>query len=765
MYKIPFKTQTRIPRIQAIEEKFNMGMKYTNNPLPEGHCKMLLNLDVAENGESLKPRYGLQTDTTLTDSAEVLTAFTTTGITGCALFKNETSDYKQLITYEKAIASLPDTQNADVSAMGHYLTTVRSVCAHDNLFNQVEYDTYGILNQELIGTLAFNNSFYFPALDYVTVNNVTTVTKKFKYTSFDSATETIVINDLTPYVPNPREATKWGFNMLSTNPFTFVNQYAALCITGIIPYEDASGTKLAFEGYTGEIHLQCFWNVPNTTKTYTVKWEMTQDLVSNTWTSLSTSEVTITQNALQAPPALKQILKTNTYDTVIVRVTITDKADPTVFDIMFNTFNLTKTQSASSNAEQTNYTLPLCKGMTYWQNRLIVWGVPEDPTILFTSDINNPSYFPYPQGIDVFDEPIVTVKAIQDNLIVFTTTKIYMVSLSADAIGLVRRQIQSNLFLKPEEVPFVQVIKNMVIFKSGKYFYMIVPKAQSLTGELTIAPISKNIESLLDNFEIEIDKMLKKVYTINKGLILQDNYTFFDYEDIYNVFRYQETGQTNYLNVCLLYNINTRIWKIYTFESENKVYPFFTSATAQGLFIVTKPGTDTAFRLLAFKQDAYEDQTVATKHYPNYQMVDTGQIDANSDLKKRYREVQLKINNLSAKELTFYNDFYVDGELRHTYEKSELKVVPDETNTGYSTLVLERTLEDINPRSISILPGDTYLNSWVLGSSTFPLDNVNKIRIPVSGKGYMPRLTFVSFNEKAFEILNISWVYRNLYSR
>ena len=47
--------------------------------------------------------------------------------------------------------------------------------------------------------------------------------------------------------------------------------------------------------------------------------------------------------------------------------------------------------------------------MTYWKNRLFVYGVPKDRTILFSSDINDPTYFPYPYGADLFDEPIIHV--------------------------------------------------------------------------------------------------------------------------------------------------------------------------------------------------------------------------------------------------------------------------------------------------------------------------------------------------------------------
>ena len=40
----------------------------------------------------------------------------------------------------------------------------------------------------------------------------------------------------------------------------------------------------------------------------------------------------------------------------------------------------------------------------------------------------------------------------------------------------------------------------MVFFKSGNYYYMVVPSLRSMTGELVLAPISKNIEFFLKQF-------------------------------------------------------------------------------------------------------------------------------------------------------------------------------------------------------------------------------------------------------------------------
>ena len=54
---------------------------------------------------------------------------------------------------------------------------------------------------------------------------------------------------------------------------------------------------------------------------------------------------------------------------------------------------------------------------------------------------------------------------------------------------------------------------------------------------------------------------------------------------------------------------------------------------------------------------------------------------------------------------------------------------------------------------------------WKLDVSEFPETVFWKTRFPVSGKGYVPRLKILNVDQEKYEMLNISWVFRMLYSR
>ena len=56
-----FKKYNRGQRQQTAEETFNLGMQYTNTPLLQGACKLMVNFDMKDRGELLIPRPAIQT--------------------------------------------------------------------------------------------------------------------------------------------------------------------------------------------------------------------------------------------------------------------------------------------------------------------------------------------------------------------------------------------------------------------------------------------------------------------------------------------------------------------------------------------------------------------------------------------------------------------------------------------------------------------------------------------------------------------------------
>jgi hypothetical protein len=755
-----FKNYQRSARVQLPEELYNKGMQYTDAPLSSGFCKTLVNFDLKDNGEVLTPRPGLKNidfvDYTTPPGIPYTDGMMLENATEIIESEDNNTKYQLFIVgdvYHNALHAITNYTGEQYSAI------IKNLSFQAHFKSLYAGDAHGVSTPNMkylsknIGTFAFNNSYYF--FDNVGLN----------HTKFGGVGQGYIAEAVTPRSLTPSEAVMWGYNMLRTNPYTFQNTMlgvdSPITLDGVLPYDQSNNLMLSPQ-VNQVLHFECFYKgYPG--KTYTVKWEWKEG-GSSIWTELKTETFTVSDVA-------RLLCNFNVpSNSIILRVTATNTGTPTDLQVMTIGFEFGKaTQGNALNSKQVSYDLKNSSCMTYWKNRLVL----AYNNLLFLSEINDPSYFPYPNNMEPFPENITHIMSYLDSLLVFTTSKLYTLTLNTDGLSWYVKCIQNNLNINPADTHLIQIVKNMVFFKSGNYYYMVVPKASSTTGELTIAPVSRPMELFFNNFGPEIDKLLKTVYDYTDGTELLYYQNFLDFEDVHNIYTFS-TSKNVMLNVDLLYNTVLRVWRIYCFESSHIIKPFKPDATTKGTFMsLYYRNTVPCVQLLRFVTQANTDSYLtsagltATITFKNYQFLDTGYREISSNLKKRFREAQIKLNNRSGVTLNFYTEFYVDGDSRKVFYKYTPIQNTDPASPNYGFLTMEREL--IDP---SILPGTTVLaetqddlNCWTLDVTPFMEASIWKIRVPFSGKGYAPRMLLLSFNEEPYEILNNVWVYRQLYSR
>ena len=515
-------------------------------------------------------------------------------------------------------------------------------------------------------------------------------------------------------------------------------------------------------------------------------------------------------------------------DEVMIRLLITDPNDtiPNLeeneeYTLSTNTIGLSLVSDELANTlnlSAKNFNLGECTGMCEWEQRLVLWGVPGALETLFISDVNNPTFFPYPNNIDIFTEPIIAVHNYGDELLVLTTSALYRLTWDATTNTWSHKLVQQNLHITEADTYLSCVIKNMFFFKSRDYYYMMVPKAtsSSVKGEVTIAPISKLIEGLLDNFHAEIYNLAK---------VLVDDYNLVDFTDhLVNYFSYvdssrvivnyvydlrkpsideespytvEHTADSKYLYVQLIYDTEARTWVMKMFEAAHMLYASHSDAIQQDHFIDITPALDgNQLTLQYYKFVNTADDTVqyitetgaaqaVTRKFRNYQYLDTGNREINTDLKKRFREFQFKIKNTNATSLGFYTSFLIDGNIRRDLQKYKPRLITDETGSAYVVvereldpesmaynvtrveriIIAEHMLQDSGELTPTTLAYDTDPDRWVLDQSAFRGRTITKIRMHLSGKGLAPRAIFLSTNESEYTLFGHLWVYRAMHSR
>ena len=776
-----FKTYERGVRTQTTESTFASGMMYTDEPLNEGYSKLLVNYIASTNGASLTPRKGLRTShaSIYTEDPEITDGSVKSIILACKECYHNDKTYGQFIITKgyKTISVVTTCEDTVVESSLPVPTISQKFCSVcDNTVvngtykecdsNEIHGVPFFTPNKQLIGTFINDQYFFFDANS-----------KKLVYTEFDEDEEKYIMKFLKAEEIDLNLAKQMGFNMLLENPYAYTDKCeqssAGIAFLGMAAYEDEACTEPVKEYLENQTYYyRINYAISTAVNTVKIKWEWTVPNSTMLWNTIV--EKDFNPGIQDDTPTNKLVIPfSSPAPTAILCCTALDNEDHPL-DKMWLSFDFKK-ESTQTVKALTKFSLNTANCMTVWQNRLVVAGVKEDESYIFFSAPERFEYFPFPRQADYLDEPIVAIKPFLDALLVFTKSKLYQYNLGTDGSTFTKKCIQNNLNILTSEEHLIQIVKNMAYFKSGNYYYMVVPKLNSLTGELTIAPVSKNILSFFDNFEESVQNVFKAVYDIREPLPLQTVYNFLDFESVYNVYVYK-CKETLYINLCLLYNTIKRSWSIQVFESANIVQPYKHNITKSGTLVsladqVKTENQSTEYKLcLQFldwsdnRHDGYlpryipedavlvEDKAVTFK---NWQYIDTGNRTIVPDYKKRFREIQFKIHNKNRQTLTLNTGFYIDGETRKDY----FEYVPTYDEASKS-IIINRNL--INAHTLN---SNTVLGTWKISESTFPNTDVVKVRMPVSGKGYASQIKILCQSEQDYALLNICNVYRTLYSR
>lgn len=877
-----YKKYKRGNRQANVETDFSSGMMYSEGTIPEGFVKTLVNFDFTSDGKNaLKPRAGYRTKEFILPDVDHISE-TDTFLDDSVSLKYSKECVEDSVEQRQFIFG--HVTNDDGSGEIWVSTSSKS----DQVANGLDYSfnvsaskrsesshTCKFYNEELVsihnvplsknsvssfpvGTF-LKNSFYFFSTD-----------GKLCRTSFNG--EYYDFEELDYLTRTASEAVQYGYNMLmksyDSNPYSFEDHSGASStfqMEGILPYENSfsevSNPKLLMTPRANtRVWFRCNYDIP-TGKTYNIVWSW-KELTADDWTEFSRTSLTssATLAVLEADlvvPAKEIMVRCEAYNNEDASDTV-EKAMTVGFDFTINDLGTT------SNVDPIEYDLSTASGMTSWKNRLVLWGLPQDPTILWISDLDEPTYFPYPNNITCFDEPIISVIEFMDSLIVFTKSKAHQISFDNDGIAWTSTVVQSNLYIEPWDKHLIQAVRNMVYFKSGNYYYMLVPKAQSLTGELTLAPITTPITDLFNNFAYNVSDLFKQCYKNSDGIIsdpthdefgastLVTYYNFLDYEFIHNMYVYKLPNSVDdtYVHFDIMYNTSTRYWKTCVYESPHFLYPFRNDATQRGLLatssiVHTSEGDSRAVQIFEidndYVNDLYLPQTISftlerepqhpwSSHvvegtlvlspesttvvgeslvldanivrlalcplgilallssadyidgynvtgladsftdafnylrehtiFSNKQFLDTGYRDATPFINKRYRELQLQINNLDNVDMEFGMDFNIAGEPRNTYFKYEVSQVIDELYQDRAIVYLDATpYLGIESENID------KSNLWTIKHDLLSDISLYKVRAAISGKGVAPRMRLYTRNQFNYQLLGMNWIYREMNMR
>ena len=813
-------------RYMTTEDSFVAGMRYINTPLTEGSAKTIVNFNLKNNGEILTPRGGLRTV-----SPEV--------------FEKQFEQYNAgLMHYGVHHANSMYISNADETdaILYPYLLTGfwnKLYGGYTNLELSVEMDTTNFIKatyddsaEDAVKNFVLRSSYNIDEIQgmrcvhptghagvyaslegntYVLVMSsaqescLGRIVAKFNE---DRTAITWYIKKVTPTEIQPTQALNYGYNMFKDNPYSFENKVSAtgaIELTGVIPYDDTGKLLLSARPGTPITFKLCY-KYPQTDvdsgDKYLIQWEA-QNLESSAEPTVirkvrnSTEYTPGSDITFRLTPPFKafslivRVYKKSEIDiqdaaweadtALQALVTKDDYLTPNQVTTLASYYLTNDTNNTLLNAEAVKYDLCTASGMCTWQQRIVLWGVNKAPNTLFVSEINTPGYMPYPNNSEIFKDRIVCAVPYMSDLLVFTKTALYKLVLNADGLTYTTTCVQEKLNMTVNDACTVVTVQNMVYFKSGNYYYMVVPNITSLNGGLQLAPVSRPIERMLDDLKGTLSGLLNDVYNMhydeyeNKiGLELLDFHVYLDDTQVRNVYKvlvtiYEgaSTEASEYvIDISLNYDTVLRAWTVYMWESTRcRMEIYKPTVTGNTVYAHNYQVGKTFYTdLVQLQKEVVADNATLDNHkarkYGNYQLLETGYRDFNEDLKKRFREVQFCVNISNAEQLKFHTAFTVDDTDVVPLYKHNVSQCVDKNDVNYGVIFVERELRP--PYST---PSTTALDTWELDTSVFPDITVHKVRYHVSGKGYGGSVKILSLNEVPYELLHINWVYRVMFAR
>ena len=805
-----YKTYERGRRTYTLENVFTGGMKYSDAPIDEGQSRQLVNFDLSNDRKVLIPRRGLHFEQALFNNTGLLPF--SENATPSVLKYSKSINAEHSIIYDGQKTLYVRTDHSGVEHKRELTTPV--IAGVSDFVHNIPCISSTFSTP--IGATAYHGDYYLPAPHGFTII-------KNPDELADSP-----ITELEPRKLNAAEAAMYGYNMLLDNPYSFVDKRISgtdrFIFNGVLPYDVDTG-QIKFDPRVNEyVKFRAFYEAAPG-KYYYIWRTRTADNDNYQIVKVGTLDVptsgnlqpltysvavphttlfveldmylctTIDKEPNSALPGKTSVIyqkPDNTGGSAKWYYSIVDKKyipvnqaeivrDVPVTQRIEHSFNFSSnTEDSTRGMKFENYTLATCKGMSYWAGSLVCYAPEKGRNILFISAFNEPEFFPYPNNTDIFEEDIRYVTPYLSDLLVFTETQLWRLTKNVDKAGWVKTLVQGNLNISDYDIRFIQVVKNMVYFKSADNYFMVVPKTQSSTGELTLAPVSRSLDVLFEDFNKSVRDILSSTYGRygadlkidfrDAEIKIVDAYCYLDYEDVHNVYMLQVAykDQLRYLTLELLYNTVIRYWRAYTYECATALVPYTADATKKTDLVGLVPeqtgnNNEKFYKLYSVPRTGVIDNLAASweNEYPatylNYQLIDSGQHDYLLESQKRFRELQLFVHNRTEENLTFNLEFLLDGVDRYPMFKY-LESTTFDQNTGAMVVYLDKV-----PGLTEVAPHLS--NNFTINQETIPTVQLWKIRTGISGKGYAPRFLFASKNQKEFELINFIWVYRIMYLR
>lgn len=602
-----------------------------------------------------------------------------------------------------------------------------------------------------------------------------------------------------PQEITPLQASYVGFNMLKDEPYSFKNNLAdTVELTGMTPYKDPERTQVNLNFQLGEpIYFNAYYGFRSTGQKLKYKIQYYAgtyaDKEKPEWTDYQDWEEFEADIETPIQFSFTPNIAYSSFRLVIEEVLDTDEDEELTEEEASEKglpYLVVTNNSKYGPSYFANFDLSTAKGMFSWQGCLGLYGVDNAKDTLFFSDIENPSYFPYPYNTRSFDNEIIAVHNYLDNLIVVTIDGVWMLTPGVGGpMYATEVRVLSNVFIPEIDAMNLTVFKNQIFFKTDDEFYVLKPNQYtSDSTDLKNYTNSTAMSQFMENFEETVIDIVKHMYPIEQDIHTEydkvnilDVHTQLRNEEIHYIYTLQpqfKDGDGIYhvwpdnVDLHMVYNTTSRTWRLYLcsvgdmnetnyapllfrHKQSGEFYEFFPHAIEDEVGItITRQTYDVVTDAI------FDGRWFLLGEYNNYQYLDTGAATLDDTDTKRFRELQFNILNKEHEKISYKTDFLLDGIGKVDHTDYYVNHITDPEDPDYGKIYVI----PFNPDNMEV-NNLTLFTAWELDFSAFPELAMVTVRFELQGRGRRGQFRLLCTDLKRYELADITWVYRIMNAR
>lgn len=407
--------------------------------------------------------------------------------------------------------------------------------------------------------------------------------------------------------------------------------------------------------------------------------------------------------------------------------------------------------------------------ITFNNDRLVFW----HKNVVYMSEPGDYYYFKY-SGMHEFGERVVKVIQFKTILLVFTVQHLYAIFETEVPIQTINAEgtletastfewaslpVLYNILTSDKYADAIQVFNQMVLFYSedGQMFMIKPSTTIDSDTRFSLQYFNKAVNDILLNYDIYINERLQS-YGIEQTITKDDvRIKALLSVNFIKLFFYVP-GLITYIIIYDVINNRYQVYDTTTFTNiKDKMF------VESGDLLITEQDDAlyfTAQHTNIFNQDGNVDLTITNnfKKEPINALIDTGNINLNNHLIKRYRDLFITFKNISSKELLYNVETILDDVVVKPHYNKMLEVRNIHNTSVYTEVAVsnERDLAPLYTDNNNISNGANMLMDF----SGFNSNKLITHRSSILGMSRVIRIRLQFKSKGVYKIQNFGFVFK-----